>query len=61
MLKSSPLPLKTAMKYSILLPISWKALENLPSYDITPKATKCQSMKNSDIDENIINNLNSRY
>ena len=40
---------------------SMKALENLPSYDIVSKAENFESVMQSDIDENIINNLNSRY
>ena len=39
---------------------SMKALENLPNYEIASKITIFESLKESDIDENIIN-LNSRY
>ena len=38
-----------------------KALENLPSYEITSQAANFDALKPSNIDENIINNLNSRY
>ena len=40
---------------------SMKALENLPSYEITSQAANFDALKPSNIDENIINNLNSRY
>ena len=47
--------------HNIMSVDSMKALENLPSYDITSKASNFQSLKQSNIDENIINNLNSKY
>ena len=40
---------------------SMKALENLPSYESTSQAANFDTLKPSNIDENIINNLNSRY
>ena len=38
-----------------------KFLENLPTFDITSQAANFDSLKQYDIDENIIDNLNSRY
>ena len=38
-----------------------KSLENLPSYEITSKACCFDSLKQSDLDENIITNIDSRY
>ena len=38
-----------------------KALETLSSYDIVSKASDFESLKQADIDENIITNINSRY
>ena len=38
-----------------------KALDNLPSYDIVSKASDFESLKQTDIDENIITNINSGY
>ena len=46
---------------NILNTDSMNALENLPSYEITSKAVKFSSLKQYDIDENIVNNINSRY
>ena len=40
---------------------SMKSLENLPTFDITSQAANFDSLKQYDIDENIIDNLNSRY
>ena len=40
---------------------SLKFLENLPSYETTSKAYIIDSLSQSDIDENIITNINSRY
>lgn len=40
---------------------SLKSLEYLPSYEITSKAHQIDSLNQHDIDENIINNINSRY
>ena len=40
---------------------SLKFLENLPSYKTTSKAYNIDSLSQSDIDENIITNINSRY
>ena len=38
-----------------------KSLENLPSYEITSKACCFDSLKQSDLDENIITNIDSRF
>ena len=38
-----------------------KALENLPNYDIFSKASDLDSLKQADVDENNITNINSRY
>ena len=40
---------------------SMKSLENLPTFDITSQAANFDSLKQYDIDDNIIDNLNSRY
>ena len=40
---------------------SLKFLDSLPSYEITSKAYDIDSLNQFDIDENIINNINSRY
>ena len=40
---------------------SMKSLENLPTFDITLQAANFDSLKQYDIDDNIIDNLNSRY
>ena len=40
---------------------SLKFLENLPSYKTTSKAYSIDSLSQSDIDENIMTNINSRY
>ena len=40
---------------------SMQSLENLPSYEITSKACCFDSLKQSDLDENIITNIDSRY
>ena len=40
---------------------SMKSLEHLPSYEITSKASSFDSLKQSDLDENIIANIESRY
>ena len=40
---------------------SLMALENLPSYEITSKASDIESLKHCDIDENTVTNINSRY
>ena len=46
---------------NILHTDSMKAFDNLPSYEITSKAVKFDSINQSDIDVNMINNINSRY
>ena len=40
---------------------SLNSLKNLPSYDIASKACEIDSLNKYDIDEHIINNINSRY
>ena len=60
--KYFPFGLKNNQEVSnIIQTDSMKALENLPSYEITSQATNVDSRKQSDIDENIVNYLNSRY
>ena len=46
---------------NILQADSLKILENLPSYEITSKASDIDSLKQFDIDENTVTNINSRY
>ena len=38
-----------------------KALENLPNYEILSKASDFNSLKQADVNKNIITNINSRY
>ena len=40
---------------------SLKFLDNLPSFEITSKACDIDSLNHHDLDENIIDNINSRY
>ena len=40
---------------------STKALENLPSYEITSKAISFDALKGNDLNENLIYNINSHY
>ena len=46
---------------NIMNPESLKFLENLPSYKTTSKAYSIDSLSQSDVDENIITDINSRY
>ena len=46
---------------NILNTDSLKALENLPSFEITSKAYDIDSLNQFDIDVNIIDEINSRY
>ena len=46
---------------NILLNDSLRILENLPSYEIISKASDIDSLKQYDIDDNIVTNINSRY
>ena len=45
----------------IILIDSMQSLDNLPSYKISSEASKFNSLKQSDIEENLVNNLNTRY
>ena len=40
---------------------SIKALDNLPSYEITSEAISFDALKGNDLDEKFISNINSRY
>ena len=46
---------------NILNTDSLKTLDNLPNYDIISKASDIETLKQFDIDENTISNINSRY
>ena len=57
--------LKTSLESQQLLNITYaysmKSLENLHTFDIISQAAYFDSVKQYDIDENIMDNLNSRY
>ena len=40
---------------------SMKMLDNLPNFEITSKALRIDQFQQNDIDENIVNNIDSRY
>ena len=46
---------------NIMTTDSLKVLKNLPTYEIASKAYKIDSMNQYDIDDNIVNNIDSRY
>ena len=46
---------------NIMTTDSLKVFKNLPTYEIASKAYKIDSMNQYDIDDNIVNNINSRY
>ena len=45
----------------IMLSETMEAFEKLPKFEIVSKALNIDSLKNHDLDENIINNINSKY